>query len=206
MVHHLTYGLSFVQLFPLDATNEVDLTLPMGRMIRVPLSSEDTLALEKFLGKKCDDATRSATKTELNTATGITATVVGAAAVSYSMDVDFSSMPSPTNGLEFQSDVYGGGLNGGLGFGGTRFWGDFWNADGMNDGMNAGMDGETFADSMFGDGFGDSVSDSSFMSGGDSGGGWGGDSGGGWGGDSGGGGDYGGGGGDSGGGYGGGDD
>jgi len=206
VVHHLTYGLSFVQLFPLDATNEVDLTLPMGRMIRVPLSSEDTLALEKFLGKKCDDATRSATKTELNTATGITATVVGAAAVSYSMDVDFSSIPSPTNGLEFQSDVYGGGLNGGLGFGGTRFWGDFWNADGMNDGMDGGMDGVTFADSMFGDGFGDSVSDSAFMSGGDSGGGWGGDSGGGWGGDSGGGGDYGGGGGDSGGGYGGGDD
>ena len=67
----------------------------MGRMIRVPLSSEDTLALEKFLGKKCDDATRSETKTELNAATGIAATVLGSAAVSYGMDVDFSTIPVP---------------------------------------------------------------------------------------------------------------
>jgi len=168
----------------------------MGRMIRVPLSSEDTLALEKFLGKKCDDATRSETKTELNAATGIAATVLGSAAVSYGMDVDFSTIPVLSQGIEFQSDAYGGGLKGGLGFGGTRFWGDFWNADGMNDGMmNEGMDGGMFADSMFGDGFGESVSDSSFMS--DSGdGGWGDGGGGDWGGGGGGGGDWGGDGGD----------
>jgi hypothetical protein len=136
-------------LFPRSSvgmTMDVDPDLPLSRMVRVPLSTQDIVKVKDAIGVTNEEVTRS----HVDESTGVEYMTLGLGSVLYSMDSDLMEFAA-TNVMMGRpaSAIFGGGMRGGLGFGGTGYWGDFC----------CGEDG----DELFGDGFGQSLRDSAFI-------------------------------------------
>ena len=128
---------------------DVDPDLPLSRMVRVPVSSQDIIKIKDAIGVTNEEVTRS----HVDESTGVEYMTLGSGSVMYSMDSDLKNF-AETNVMMGRpaSAVFGGWDAGGSRR--TGYWGDFC----------GGEDG----DKLFGDGFGQSLRDSAFVNSGTS--------------------------------------